>query len=204
MNTKNLISIELASAAALSLALLMSTSCSSLPKGQTQQLIVTRGSEPGMYSVETTKITATVTAIAAANRKVTIVTPEGQKRVVKAGPEVANFNQIRIGDQVIITVAEELVVFMAKDGLSLPDGKSAVVARASLGDRPGVLVSETSQITAKVVGLDKENRKATIQLPDGTTKTFTVRKDVDLSQRTIGEEIVFRYTESQAIRVEKP
>ena len=43
-----------------------------------------------------------------------------------------------------------------------------------------------------------------IQMPDGTTKTFTVRQDVDLSKRSVGEEVVFRFTEAMAIRVEKP
>jgi hypothetical protein len=93
---------------------------------------------------------------------------------------------------------------MAKDGLTLPDGKRAVVARAAEGAKPGIVTAETTQITAKVIGLDRAKRQAMIQLPDGTTKTFTVRKDVDLSQRTIGEEVVFQYTESQAILVEKP
>lgn len=204
MNAKDLLSLELATVAATSLALLLSTSCSSLPEGQTEQRIVTRGSEPGMYSIETSKVTATVTALDAASRKITVVTPEGKKRVIKAGPEVANFGQIRVGDQLVVTVAEELVVFMAKDGLTLPDGKRAIVAKAAEGAKPGILTAETTQITAKVIGLDRAKRQAMIQLPDGTTKTFTVRKDVDLSQRTIGEEVVFQYTESQAILVEKP
>ncbi len=204
MNTKDLLSFQLATVASASLALLLSTSCSSLPEGQTEQRIVTRGSEPGMYSIETSKVTATVTALDAASRKITVVTPEGKKRVIKAGPEVANFGQIRVGDQLVVTVAEELVVFMAKDGLTLPDGKRAVVARAAEGAKPGIVTAETTQITAKVIGLDRAKRQAMIQLPDGTTKTFTVRKDVDLSQRTIGEEVVFQYTESQAILVEKP
>ncbi len=204
MDTKSLKLLKLATPAALSLALLMTAACSSLPKGQTEQRIVTKGSEPGMYAVETTKITATVTSVDAANRKVTVVTPDGKQRVIKAGPEVANFNQIRIGDQVKVTVASELVVSMAKDVLTLPDGKRAVVALAAEGDKPGVLMAETTQITAKVVGLDRKSRKAMIQLPDGTTKTFTVRQDVDLSQRKIGEEIVIRYTETHAVLVEKP
>ena len=51
-------------------------------------------------------MTATVTGIDAASRKVTLVTPEGKKTTVKCGPEVINFDQIRVGDQLKVTVTE--------------------------------------------------------------------------------------------------
>lgn len=101
-------------------------------------------------------------------------------------------------------MAEELLVFRANEGLPLPDGSAAVVAVAPTGDKPGMLVAGTTQVTAKVIGIDRNKRKAKLQLPDGTTKTFTVRQDVDLCKRSVGEEVVFRCTDSVAISVEKP
>ncbi len=189
---------------AVTASLLMNTACSSLPKGETRKQVIFKEGVPGVYSVETFKTTATVTAIDAAKRKVTIVSKDGKKQVLKTGPEVVNFDQIRIGDQVVVTAVEELVVYMAKDGLPIPDGTNALVALAPKGDKPGVVMAETSQVTAKVVGLDRQNRKAMLQLPDGTTKTITVRQDVNLSGHTLGEEVVFRSTEAVAISVEKP
>ena len=204
MNAINPSTLKLAVLAALPAALLMTTSCTSLPKGETSKQVITKPGVPGVYSIETFKTTATVTGIDAATRKITVVSKDGKKQVLKAGPDVANFDQIRIGDQVVVTAAEELVVYMAKDGLPLPDGSAAMVALAPVGDKPGVVMAGTSQVTAKVIGLDRKTRKAMLQLPDGTTKTFTVRPDVDLSKRSLGEEVVFRCTEAVAIRVEKP
>jgi hypothetical protein len=60
------------------------------------------------------------------------------------------------------------------------------------------------QVTAKVTAIDLKHHKATLQLPDGTSKTFAVRPDVDLTQRKVGEEVVIRFTEALAISVEKP
>lgn len=200
----NTITLQRASAAALSLALLMTTSCTAPQAGQKEQVMVTKGSEPGMYAKETTKLTATVTGIDAKNRKVTVVTPEGKKQVITARPDVRNFDQIQIGDQLIVTLTEEAVVYMAKDGPVLPDGTTGIVARAAKGEKPGLVIGETSQLTAKVIALDTKNQKATVQFADGSKKTFAVRKEVDLSKVALGEEVVFRYTEAQAILIQKP
>jgi hypothetical protein len=65
-------------------------------------------------------------------------------------------------------------------------------------------VAETVQITATVSAIDQENRTATLAFEDGRTKTFPVRDDIDLSQRKVGEKVVFTVTEMIAISVEKP
>jgi hypothetical protein len=159
---------------------------------------------PGGTIVQTYKITATVTAVDAASRKVTLALPDGTKNTFKAGPDVVNFDQIQVGDQVKATVAQQLVVFARKAGEPAVDGEAAAVALAPVGAKPGVVMANTVEITAKVQAIDLEHRKATLVFPDGSTKTFTVRKDVDLTKATIGEEVVFRTTEALAITVEKP
>jgi len=45
---------------------------------------------------------------------------------------------------------------------------------------------------------------ATLQLPDGSSKTFKVRPDVELTKDNVGTEVVIRTTEAVAISVEKP
>ena len=204
MNAKNLNSLKLASAAALSVALLMSTACSSLPKGERSKRVITKEGVPGLYAIETYKTTATVTSIDAAKRTLTVVNKEGKKQELKAGPAVANFDQIRIGDQIVVTVAEELVVYMAKDAVPTPDGSSTLVASAAKGEKPGMVIAGTTQVTATVAGLDRNTRKAMLKMPDGTTKTVTVRQDVDMSKYSIGDGVVFRSTEAVAVSVEKP
>jgi translation elongation factor P/translation initiation factor 5A len=159
---------------------------------------------PGGVIVDTYKITATVTAVDAASRHVTLVTPDGTKTTFKAGPEVVNFPQIQVGDQVKAMVAEQLVVFVRKYGEPATDGEAALVALAPVGAKPGVLMANTVEVTAKVEAIDLEHRKATLRFPDGKSKTFTVRKDVDLTKSRIGDEVVFRTTEALAITVEKP
>jgi hypothetical protein len=186
------------------MALLALTSCSSTPKAEPTTVIAAQPGVPGGTVVETYQGTATVTAIDAEKRKVTLVTPDGRKETFTAGPEVVNFPQIKVGDQVKATLTEALVVFMATDAPPQPQGEAAVVAFAPVGAKPGALMANTVQIKAKVTAIDLEHRKATLQFPDGTSHKVTVRKDVDLTKRSVGEEVVIRTTDALAITVEKP
>ncbi len=188
-------------------AVIMFTSCSSTPKapeGQSTTLVAAEKGVPGGLFVETYQTTATVTGIDASTRHVTLVTPDGRKGNVQVGPDVINFDQIKIGDQVKATVTEELAVYMAKAGTPPPTGEAALVALAPTGAKPGGVLANTVQITAKVKAIDVGKRKATLEFPDGSTKTFAVRQDIDLTKEYVGEEVVIRSTEAVAIVVEKP
>lgn len=158
---------------------------------------------PGGVFVNTVDVSARVTAIDTANRKVTLLGPDGEKFPVTVGPEAVNFDQLRVGDLVNVTVTEELVVFLDEEGASVPDGTAAMVALAPKGAQPGGLVAGTTQVTGTVEKIDSTSRTATLKFSDGSAKTFPVRDDIDLSQRKVGEKVVFQVTEMIAISVEK-
>jgi hypothetical protein len=188
-------------------AMLILASCSSTPStpaGERTSSAAIQKGVPGGIVVDTFKMTATVGKIDAASRKVTLVGADGKETSVKVGPEAINFDQIHVGDQVTAMVTEHVAVYMAEPGAPLGDGAATAVALAPKGAKPGGLIADTVQVTAKVSAIDLEHHKATLQFPDGSTETFTVRKDVDLTQRKVGEDVVIRSTEAVAILVEKP
>jgi hypothetical protein len=172
--------------------------------GEAAGAAVVKEGVPGGSVVQTYELEATVAAIDKATRKVTLVDAAGIKTTVKAGPEVVNFDQIRVGDKLKITAAQELVVSVAGEGETPSDGGAQMVALAPKGAKPGGLMVETTQVTAKVTAIDAEQHKATLQFEDGTTHTVAVRPDVDLSKRKVGDKVVIRTTEALAIRVVKP
>ncbi len=200
----NLIILKTAALALAPAALLSLTSCSSTPRGEATTTAAYQEGVPGGVVVDTVKTTATVTGIDPANRKVTLVSPDGKKTTYKAGPEVINFDQIRVGDQLKVTVAEELVVYLAEQGAPPSASAASLVALAPKGAKPGAFMANTVEVTAKVKSINLQGHKATLEFPDGTTKTIAVRKDVDLTQRKVGEAVVIRTTEALAISVEKP
>lgn len=158
---------------------------------------------PGGVIVDTVNVSAKVTAIDTANRKATLQGPDGKEFTVKVGPEAVNFDQIRVGDMVNVTLTEELLIFIDKEGAPSPDGSAAMVALAPKGAQPGGVVAEITQVTGTVTAIDPTGRTVTLQFEDGSTKTFPVRDDIDLSEHKVGAKVVFQLTEMIAITVEK-
>jgi len=99
---------------------------------------------PGGGVVATYELTAAVAAIDKASRKVTLVDSAGIKKTVKAGPEVINFDQIRVGDQLKIKATEELVVYVAGEDETPSDGGAELVALSPKGAKPGAIMAETT------------------------------------------------------------
>jgi hypothetical protein len=148
---------------------------------------------PGGVAVETYKITANVTAIDTGDRKVTLLTSDGKKTTVKCGPDVINFDQIHVGDQLKATVTQELAVNIVPKASAPMVGAASVVALAPKGAKPGGVVADTVQVTATVMAIDLKHHKAVLQFPDGSTRTVAVRPDVDLTRRQVGEPRVQRW-----------
>ena len=201
-------SLNLTVLALLPAAMLTLTSCSSTPTPPPPAEGTSRSAYqegvPGGVIVNSLKVSARVTAIDKADRKLTLLGPDGEKSTVTVGPEAVNFDQIRVGDLVNATVTEQLVVSLKDKDAPSVGGESGVVMLAPKGARPGGLAAGTTTVMAKVMAIDQKKRTATLRFEDGSTKTFPVRSDVDLKQRKVGEQVTFRVTEKIAIDVEKP
>jgi len=73
--------------------------------GKTQYLETAKpGQKPGMVAVETETVTATVTAIDQKTRMVTLKGPAGNSRTIKVGPDAKRLNEVKVGDEVTVTV----------------------------------------------------------------------------------------------------
>jgi uncharacterized OB-fold protein len=183
-------------------AILALASCATpKPEGVGETTVVETAD--GAVIVDTFTTTATVTAIDSAKRKVTLVTPGGSKSTYQAGPEIVNFDQVRVGDQVKATVTEEVAIYIGS-GAPPSAMAGAAVALAPVGAKPGGVRVDTTQVTVKVTAVDAQSRKVTFQLPDGTTKKVKVGKQVDLSAVRPGDNVTVQVSEGLAITVEKP
>jgi hypothetical protein len=75
------------------------------------------GTAPGVAAAaQTLKITGTITAIDKSTRDVTLKGPEGNLVTVTAGPEVKNFDQLKVGDKVDLQYLEALTLELKKGG----------------------------------------------------------------------------------------
>lgn len=191
--------LKLATLALLPVALLTFTSCSTPGDDETSVVLETAA---GVAIVDTLTTSATVTAIDAPTRKITLTMAGGARRIVKCGPAVVNFSQIQINDQVKVTLTEELAVFLGAGAAPSAAG-AAGVALAPIGAKPGGLIANTIEITAKVTAIDASKRKVTLALPDGTSKTVKAGQQINLAAVKIGDSVTVQHTETLALTVEK-
>ena len=70
---------------------------------------------PGSVAAVSDTVMATVTlsAIDAATREITFVRQDGRSDVMTAGPGVANFDQLEVGDKVNVAYTEALAVYLS-------------------------------------------------------------------------------------------
>jgi hypothetical protein len=183
------------------LACHMNDDADELPSSATSVSVFEPG-VPGGVSTNTAKMTALVTAIDYKKRTVTLKNDQGEKRTLKVGPNATNFNQVKTGDHVTVEVAEELAVYMRDKNAPNNDGAAGMIAQAAPGEKPAVLFADTVEVTAVVKALDFNKHTATLQFPDGSTKTVAVREDVVLDKKQIGRQVVFRMTSATAVTVE--
>lgn len=166
--------------------------------------VITEEGVPGGAIVAAQEITATVESIDPSTRTVTLVMPDGIKTEYKAGPAVANFDQMKAGNVLRVVAIEAVAVALRKGGEPAEDNVTVGGAAAPLGDKPGMLIGGAVEVHATVQSLDTEARTATLEMPDGSTKTVEVREDVDMAQAAVGDKVSIKLVQALAVVVQEP
>jgi Cu/Ag efflux protein CusF len=149
-------------------------------------------------------ITARVEAIDKASRQVTLKGPKGNLKTVTAGPEVRNFDQIAVGDMLVVRLIESLTLTLKKDGKELVSRTEATDgARAQAGQKPGGIVGREVEITADVIAIDAKTQTLTLKGPKQTVE-LRVPDPKQFKLVKVGDQIQAVYTEAVAISVETP
>jgi Cu/Ag efflux protein CusF len=159
----------------------------------------------GAAAMEAATRTATVEAVDPDARVVTLKNADGEAHQIHLGEECINFDQIRVGDRVIATLAEEHAIAVGKPGtLPANDGAGTMIMRAPPGSKPRVLVTDLAEITARIDAIDRANRSVKLTPAGGKSRTIKVGPGVNLDALNPGDEVAVRCTQALAIVVESP
>jgi hypothetical protein len=206
MSTKQKRSRNAAMAVLLPAALVVLASCASkkwelAPKPETfQQEAGGAGFGGATYSTSVTT-TSTVMSVDAAQHTLQLKQPDGMITTYKAGPEVADFNQIKPGDRVKTTLAEERTVGFAAAGTALSDHEKTSVVHPPDGG-PAIAVN-TRTLTAKVLSVDYWAHTVTLRVADGKTMTVKANPNVNLAIVNPGNDVSVRVSEARTFTVLK-
>ena len=153
-------------------------------------------------SVEVIKATATVEKIDLDNRKVTLLLENGKHRTFKVDKSVQNLAQVKVGDRLKMSYTEELIILIGKSNEAPAAASAGEVGVAPKGATPGVVMVETSALSAKILAVDSVKHRVTLEGPDGKKKTVKLGSNAgDISQLQVGQTVDMVLTDSLVVEI---
>jgi hypothetical protein len=159
-------------------------------------------SAPGKGAVgEVVKVQATITALDKATRNVTLKGAKGEEVIVSAGPEVKNFDQMKVGDTVTVEYVRALALELKKGGgLVVQRSEQAGAVGAKPGERPAGAAGREVKVVADVIGVDPATQTVTLKGPQRTVELKIA--DAEQFKRVAkGDQVEATFTEAVAIAV---
>jgi Cu/Ag efflux protein CusF len=150
-------------------------------------------------------VRAKVVEVDYANRTTTLRGPKGELLTVHVPADVKNFEQMRVGDELVLRYAVAVAArleHVSHSGIR-ERVESSSLAGAPAGALPGVAAARTIEVLGEIRALDPKT--GTIRLR-GATRTFklAVPADLDISKLKVGDEVRAVFTEAVAVNIERP
>ena len=143
-----------------------------------------------------------VEAIDYSNRSIALADSDGKTQIFHVTSAARNFNQVKKGDTVRVEYDNQLTVNVYKVNEAPSVDMTEGVARAPLGDKPGIMAFRTVQNEMNVTAINYETREVTLKGVTGDPVTLTADKKLkDLDKVHVGDQVVFKYTEVVSITV---
>jgi len=180
--------------------------CSAIPAMSQQSNVQdtsSAASAPGRADMSrAVRANATVTDIDKATRTVTLKGPEGKEFTVVAGPEVRNFDQIKVGSEVVVNFQQALALELKKGGGAPREiVESSKASQANPGAQPGAAAARTITAMADVTALDPATQVVTLRGPKRTVD-LRVPDPKQFKMIAVGDQVQVTYTEAVAVSVE--
>ncbi len=153
----------------------------------------------------TATVTATVTKIDSANRVLTLKGPEGNVIDVEVSTAVKRFPEIKVGDKIVVTYGEAVVINVSKADASLPLSTSVERSLAPQNtERPSGVAKRTIKAVVGVDSIDTAKQEVTVHTADGSTATFHIKDPKKAEGVKAGDKIMLLYEEAVAVEVKNP
>ena len=128
----------------------------------------------GAIAVESVKPPAVIQSIDPDAREMTVLSQAQTGPVIyRVSPAVRNLSRLQAGDRIRATVAEELTVYVSRDGPNQPSSTDGL----------------PQTVAARVLSVDRSYRLLTLRFPDGYDETFKVSRSVKLDEMEAGDSV---------------
>ena len=159
--------------------------------------------EPGKgATASVVRISASVEAIDPATRTLTLKGPRGNVVDLVVGPEVKRFDQIKVGDSVVVRYVQALGLELKKGGGGIRERKEKTdAAKTPAGKPPAVGVARQVTVTADVVAVNAKTQTITLKGPKRTVE-LKLRDPEQFKLVKVGDQVEATYVEAAAVSVE--
>jgi len=151
------------------------------------------------------EFTATVTALEKEQRLLSLQGEGGRAATVYVGPDVRNFDQIKVGDHVVATYQEAIAAAVTKPDQAVRKAEFDTASQVSKpGEAPRAEVAASMIATVVIDAVDASTNTLTFRRDDGMIRTVHVE---DAGARKFikglkqGDQVTVTYTEALAISV---
>ena len=188
-------------AALIGVSVLVDTTVSAQQPSASAGAIVAKA--PGTAAgAQVATVSAKVVAIDKDKRLVTLQGPLGNQFRVVAGKEVRNFDQIKVGDELVVTHVEALTLELKKGGDGIRERvESQGAARAPVGSKPGMAEVNRVSVVANVVAVNTRAQTVTLRGVEHTVDLRVPDKN-QLKLIKVGDQVQATYTEAVAVSME--
>jgi Cu/Ag efflux protein CusF len=160
------------------------------------------GGKPSGRMEDVSEARATVTAVDPAQRMVTLRDADGDEIDVWVTDAVKNFDQIRPGDEVVVSLTEAIAWQVKPAGQGAPGvSADAQAATAKAGEKPAATVGRSVTVTATITAIDLAQGTVTITGPGGESRTIKARDPANLRKVQVGDLVDITYSEALALAV---
>jgi len=147
--------------------------------------------------------TATIEAIEASTRSLTLKKPDGTFVTIVAGPGITRFSEVKVGDKVTAKYYENVVVRLKAPG-EAPIDTGAVGTTGSETTLPGGTKAKQRSITATITAIDNAMPSITFNGPNGWKYTSKVEDTAALAKVKVGDRVDIVWTEAMLVSLERP
>jgi hypothetical protein len=161
--------------------------------------------QTGAVVSDTARVDATIETVDLRTREVLLTGPEGRRLVMKLGPEVRNFAQLRAGQRVAVTYRQAIAAQIAPAGTNTPPQVALAADRAAPGQLPGGGVAGGVQVRVTITAIDLVNNTVAFVGPRGIERVIAVRDPAMqglLRSLHSGSQVDLTYVEAVTVNVE--
>ncbi len=156
--------------------------------------------------VAVSQVKASVIAVDAETRQVVLKGPEGAIFTVHAGPVIKKFDEIKIGDSIVLTQTDAVVVDIAQpeEGQGIGIEIAQAVGTAPENAPPAGEVIDTIRLTGEIVRIDAADGELTLRGPEGRVYSVQAKNDeqkAKIKDLKIGELVQVTFQQSIAVAV---